>query len=188
MTQGARAVAPRPLITLIVARAANGVIGLNNTLPWQLPEDLRHFKATTLGHVLVMGRKTFESIGRPLPGRRTIVLTRDPAWTSPGCERAGSLDEAIRLAGTVSHVFVAGGGEIYLAALDQADQAIITEIGLAPEGDAFFPSLDPAKWLLQSRQAHTSASGIRYAIVHYRNRERARETTGGSATIDGTPP
>jgi dihydrofolate reductase len=188
MTQGPRAVAPRPLITLIVARAANGVIGLGNTLPWQLPEDLRHFKATTLGHVLVMGRKTFESIGRPLPGRRTIVLTRDPAWTSPGCECAGSIDEAIRLAGAVSHIFVAGGGEIYRAALDQADQAIITEIDLAPGGDAFFPPLDPATWLLQSRQMHNSASGVHYAIAHYRNLERAGETTGGSATIESTPP
>lgn len=188
MTQGVRAVAPRPLITLIVARAANGVIGLNNTLPWQLPEDLRHFKATTLGHVLVMGRKTFESIGRPLPGRRTIVLTRDPSWTRPGCERAASMDEAITLAGDVPSVFIAGGGEIYRAVLDQADQAIITEIDLEPEGDAFFPSLDPAKWLLESRQTCTGASGIRYAIAHYRNLERAHWATGGSATINGTPP
>ncbi len=173
MTRGVRAVAPRPLITVIVARAANGVIGLNNTLPWRLPEDLQHFKAATLGHVLVMGRKTFESIGRPLPGRRTIVLTRDRSWTSPGCEYAASIDEAITLAGDVPRVFIAGGGEIYRAILDQADQAIITEIDLEPEGDAFFPLLDPAKWLMQSQQRHSSASGIRYAISHYRNLERA---------------
>jgi dihydrofolate reductase len=141
-----------------------------------------------MGHVLVMGRKTFESIGRPLPGRRTIVLTRDPSWTRPGCERAASIDEAITLAGDVPSVFIAGGGEIYRTVLDQADQAIITEIDLEPEGDAFFPSLDPAKWLLESRQTHIAASGIRYAIAHYRNLDRAHEATVGSATISGTPP
>ena len=92
----------RPRVTLLVARARNGVIGRDNTLPWHLPEDLRHFKATTMGHPIVMGRRTYESIGRPLPGRRTIVVTRDPTWTQPGCERAGSLDEAIRLAGSPS--------------------------------------------------------------------------------------
>ena len=90
----------RPRITLLVARARNGVIGRDNALPWHLPEDLRHFKATTMGHPIVMGRRTYESIGRPLPGRRTIVVTRDPTWAQPGCERAGSLAEAIRLAGT----------------------------------------------------------------------------------------
>jgi len=188
MTQGASAAAPRPRITLIVARAANGVIGLNNSLPWHLPEDLRHFKATTLGHVLVMGRRTFESIGRPLPGRRTIVLTRDRDWASPGCERAASLEDALILAGETTEVFVAGGGEIYRAALNHADRAIITEIDLTPDGDAFFPLLDPAQWALQSRQSHVAANGIAYAIAHYLNRERARDAAGGSATIRDTPP
>ena len=188
MTQGASAAAPRPRITLIVARAANGVIGLNNSLPWHLPEDLRHFKATTLGHVLVMGRRTFESIGRALPGRRTLVLTRDNAWASPGCERAASLEAALALAGEATEVFIAGGGEIYRATLNRADRAIITEIDLTPEGDAFFPALDPAQWLLQSRQSHVAANGTRYAIAHYLNRERAYDPAGGSATIRGTPP
>ena len=175
-------------ITAVVAADLSGAIGKQGGLPWHLPDDLRFFMRYTTGKPVLMGRKTFESIGRPLPGRRTIVLTRDPCWTSPGCERAASLGEAVRLAGDVPHVFIAGGGEIYRAVLDQADQAIITEIDLEPEGDAFFPSLDPAKWLLQSRQTHLSASGISYAISHYRNLERAHEATGGSATIHGTPP
>ena len=86
---------PAPRLTVVVARARNGVIGRDNALPWHLPEDLQHFKATTMGHPILMGRRTFESIGRPLPGRRSIVLSRDPGWAREGCERAGSLDEAI---------------------------------------------------------------------------------------------
>ncbi len=184
MTRPDRGGQSRPRITLIVARAANGVIGYNNTLPWHLPEDLRHFKATTLGHVLIMGRRTFDSIGRPLPGRRTIVLTRDLHWSRPGCDRAGSLDEAIRLAGDVDEVFIAGGGDIYRQALPYADRAIITQVNLAPEGDAFFPELDPDRWELVEQQQHQSATGVSYAIAHYRNRVR----NPGSATIGLTPP
>ena len=160
----------RPQVTLIVARAANGVIGRNNTLPWHLPEDLRHFKATTLGHALVMGRRTFDSIGRPLPGRRTIVLTRDETWAHAGCERAGSLGEALALVADSTDVFIAGGGEVYREALSIADRAIITELALEPEGDAFFAPLDPTQWLLEARQEHRSSEGIAYAIATYRRR------------------
>jgi dihydrofolate reductase len=174
----------RPIVTLIVARAANGVIGHNNALPWHLPEDLRHFKATTLGHVLIMGRRTFDSIGRPLPGRRTIVLTRDQAWHHPGCERAASLDEAISLAGNVPEVFIAGGGEVYRQALPRVDRAIITEVDASPEGDAFFPALDHSQWLLVEHAQHQSATGLRYTIAHYRQRDSVR----GSATIGPSPP
>jgi dihydrofolate reductase len=184
MTASGALARARPLVTLIVARAANGVIGFRNALPWHLPEDLRHFKATTLGHVLIMGRRTFDSIGRPLPGRRTVVLTRDPGWQHAGCDRAGSLDEALRVAGAVPEVFVAGGGDIYRQALERADKAIITEVDIAPEGDAFFPPLDPGQWSLIERTPHQSSTGIGYAIAHYRKRVGNR----GSATISGSPP
>ena len=163
----------RPRITLIVARAANGVIGRDNTLPWHLPEDLRHFKATTLGHTLVMGRKTFDSIGRPLPGRRTVVLTRDPGWSHPGCERAASLGGAIALAGDTDELFIAGGGQVYSDALAIAERALITEIDIEPAGDAFFPALDPRQWTLHERIEHRSATGIGYAIADYRRRSQA---------------
>jgi len=186
MTRAHRVDPLAPRVTLIVARAANGVIGYHNTLPWRLPEDLQHFKATTLGHVLVMGRRTFESIGRPLPGRRTIVLTRDPNWSRPGCERAGSIGEAIALAGHVPEVFIAGGGEVYRDALtcDLVDRAIVTEIELEPEGDAFFPGLDPTIWLPIDKTVYRSAAGVAYTIATYRN--QSRDT--GSATISTTPP
>lgn len=186
MTRAHRVGPSGPRVTLIVARAANGVIGHRNTLPWRLPEDLQHFKATTLGHVLVMGRRTFESIGRPLPGRRTIVLTRDANWSHPGCERASSLENAIALAGNVPEVFIAGGGEVYREALScgLVDRAIVTEIELMPEGDAFFPALDPVSWLPVERTACQSATGIAYTIATYRN--QSRDT--GSATISTSPP
>lgn len=159
-------------VTIVVARARNGVIGRDNGLPWHLPEDLKHFKATTTGHAIVMGRRTFESIGRPLPGRRTIVVTRDPHWSRPGCERAGSLREAIALAGTpcadptiaTDELFVVGGAQLYAEALTLADRAIVTEIDIAPDGDARFEALAPPDWVLQASQPHRSASGLDYRI------------------------
>jgi dihydrofolate reductase len=154
----------RPRITLLVACARNGVIGRGNTLPWHLPEDLQHFKATTLGHPIVMGRRTFESIGRPLPGRRTIVVSRDPAWAHPGCERAGSLDEAIALCAAAQEVFVVGGAQIYAEALPLADQLLVTDIELEVEGDAFFPPIDAADWRLRTEMSATSRTGLRYTI------------------------
>jgi dihydrofolate reductase len=159
-----------PRITLIVARARNGVIGRDNALPWHLPEDLRHFKATTMGHTLVMGRKTFDSIGRPLPGRRTIVLSRNQAWSHPGCERAESIEAALSLVPDADEVFVVGGDEVYRNALTHADRAIVTELEIEPEGDAFFPALDNREWEEVSRSTHRSAGGIEYSIVHYARR------------------
>jgi dihydrofolate reductase len=159
-------------VTIVVARARNGVIGRDNALPWHLPEDLKHFKATTTGHAIVMGRRTFESIGRALPGRRTIVVTRDPDWAHAGCERAGSLRQAIALAATpgpdpaiaTDEVFVVGGAQLYAEARAIADRAIVTEIDLAPEGDARFEALGPPEWTLKSSQTHRSASGLDYRI------------------------
>ncbi|MFP5405889.1 MAG: dihydrofolate reductase [Gammaproteobacteria bacterium] len=161
-----------PRITLIVARARNGVIGRGNAMPWHLPEDLRHFKTTTTGHAIVMGRRTFESIGRPLPGRRTIVVTRDPRWAHAGCERAGSLAEAVALAGrpgedpaiTTDEAFIVGGAKLYADALRIADRALVTELELEPEGDAFFEPPAPPQWILRSSTPHRSNEGIDYRI------------------------
>ncbi len=169
--------APTPPIrlTIVVARARNGVIGHANTLPWHLPEDLAHFKALTTGHALIMGRKTFDSIGRPLPGRRTIVVTRNPKWTYPGCERADSLQQAIKIATRASPVagistneaMIVGGAQIYREALPMADRIVMTEIDADFDGDASFAALDRKVWTQTSRQTHASRSGLRYAIIEY---------------------
>lgn len=156
---------PGPRITLIVARARDGAIGRGNALPWHLPEDLKHFKATTLGHPIVMGRRTFESIGRPLPGRRTIVVTTDPAWEHAGCERAGSLDEAIGRCADAPEVFVVGGARLFEAALPRADRLLVTEIDLeVPDADTFFPPVDPLRWRCTDRHDAVGAAGLAYAI------------------------
>lgn len=187
---------PCPRVTLIVARARNGVIGHRNALPWHLPEDLRHFKAVTTGHTIVMGRKTFESIGRPLPGRRSIVVTRDTHWRHEGCERAGSIEEAVALASqpgpdsaiATDEVFVIGGAQLYEAALGRADRAIVTEIGLEPEGDTWFAPLGPPQWELHASQAQRSASGLDYRIDDWR-RVRTREAgCGDCGGIAASPP
>ena len=133
---------------LIAAVAENGVIGDAGTIPWHLPDDFAHFKATTLGHTLVMGRATYESIGRPLPGRTTIVLSRDPAWSAEGVLVATSYDEALKLAADLpGDVYVAGGAAIYALALPSADEQILTEVRLAPEGDTFYPPFDRDEWV-----------------------------------------
>lgn len=133
----------RPLVTLIVAVATNGVIGRDNALVWRLRSDLRRFRALTMGKPVVIGRKTWDSIGRPLPGRRVIVMTRDPAWEAPGTERAASWDDALRLADAADEVMVAGGAEIYALALPQADRIHLTAVDASPEGDARFPAIPP---------------------------------------------
>ncbi|TGE02506.1 dihydrofolate reductase [Methylobacterium nonmethylotrophicum] len=132
---------PPPRLTLIAAVARNGVIGRDNALVWRLRSDLRRFRALTMGKPVVMGRKTWDSIGRPLPGRRAIVLTRDSAWQAQGAERAASLEEALRLAGDAQEVMVAGGAQIYALALPRADRLYLTEVDAAPEGDVRFPAI-----------------------------------------------
>jgi dihydrofolate reductase len=169
---------PRPRVTIIVARARNGVIGHRNALPWHLPEDLRHFKAVTTGHAILMGRKTFESIGRALPGRRTIVVTRNPEWRHEGCERAASLAEAIAIAArpgpdpaiATDEVFVIGGAQLYREALARADRALVTEIELEPVGDAHFAALGPPEWTLHASRAEVSAGGLAFRIEDWQRR------------------
>lgn len=157
-------------LTLIVATDRQRGIGVNNTLPWRLKEDLAFFKQTTSGHAIIMGRKTFDSIGRPLPNRRNIVVTRNAGWSHAGTERAGSLAEAAALAGD-GEVFVIGGAQIYADAIKAADRLIVTEIDAIYDCDAFFPAIDPAQWQEVSRERHHSAdNGWDYAFVIYRRR------------------
>jgi dihydrofolate reductase len=129
-------------ISIIAAVATNGVIGRGNALPWRLSADLKHFKALTMGHHLVMGRKTFASIGRPLPGRTTIVVTRNDSFAADGVLRAASLEEAIAIAAGDAEIFIAGGADIYAQSLIRADRMYITRVHAEPDGDAFFPEFD----------------------------------------------
>ncbi len=132
-------------LTLIAAHADNRVIGDHGRIPWHLPEDFAHFKAETLGHTLVMGRLTFDSIGRALPGRRTIVITRDRGWGADGVDVAHGLDEALELTGD-DEVYVAGGSQIYELAMPLATHQILTEVHLSPDGDAHYPAYDAGEW------------------------------------------
>jgi len=147
-------------IVLVVAVARNGVIGAKGTMPWHLPADLKHFKAKTLGRPMIMGRKTFESIGRPLPGRDTIVVTRQSGFTADGIHVASSLEDALPLAvdlargRSTDEITIVGGGQIYAQAMGLATRIEYTEIDVEPEGDAHFPALDPAVWAELSREEH----------------------------------
>ena len=157
-------------LSLIVATDRNNGIGINNTLPWHLPEDLAFFKRTTSGHAIIMGRKTFDAIGRPLPNRRNIVVTRNPAWSHAGVETTSSLDQAVAIAGE-GEVFIIGGAQIYRDAIALADRLIVTEIDAAFDCDAFFPQVDPALWQIDSRETHRSENnGWDYSFVMYRRR------------------
>lgn len=146
-----------PELTIIVAVDAKHGIGINNQLPWHLPEDLARFKLITSGHAIIMGRKTYESIGRPLPNRRNIVLTRQPAtdWQAPGVETVGSLEAAIALLGNET-AYVIGGAEIYAQALPLCNTLLITEIEFDAQCDAFFPPIDRQLWQETERQTHFS--------------------------------
>ena len=130
------------IISIIVARSKNNVIGINNQLPWHLPADLKHFKALTSGNPILMGRKTWDSLGRPLPNRRNIVITRQKELELVGAECFLSLEAALAACKDTQNVFIIGGAQIYQQALSIADQLIITEVDTIVEGDAFFPSLD----------------------------------------------
>ena len=157
-------------LTLIVATDNAGGIGIRNTLPWKLPEDLAHFKRTTSGHPILMGRKTFESIGRPLPNRRNIVISRNPDWRHDGVESVTSLAAAIALT-DAADVFVIGGAEIYRLALPLADRLIVTEIAQRFDCDAFFPSIDMNAWTESDRTVHHSeTNGFDFAFVTYQRK------------------
>lgn len=156
-------------ICLIAAMASNRVIGRNNALPWQLPADLKRFKALTMGHAVVMGRKTYESISRPLPGRRNLVITRNRGYSAPGCEIFHSLDEALAACLGTKATFIIGGAELYRESLPRAHHLEFTEIHAEFEGDAVFPEFSPAQWREVAREIHSAEAGIafRYDFVRY---------------------
>jgi dihydrofolate reductase len=160
-------------LNLIYARAANGIIGKDNALPWHLPEDLAHFKRTTLGSPVIMGRKTWDSLPprfRPLPGRRNIVLTRDSRWQAEGAQRAASVAEAVAACGDAAEAWVIGGAEVYRQALPHAQRVVVTEIARDFEGDAFAPTLGP-EWTETEREAHTAANGLPFAFVTFERKD-----------------
>ena len=161
-------------IALIYARAANGVIGKDGTMPWHLPEDLAHFKQLTLGAPVIMGRKTWDSLPprfRPLPGRANIVVTRQENWNENGAQRSSSLREALQIAeqSNPATVWVIGGAQIYAQALPLAQRVEVTEIAQDFDGDAFAPELGP-EWAETAREAHTSAGGLSFSFVRYERR------------------
>ncbi len=142
-------------VVLVAARASNGVIGLHGDIPWKIPADFAHFKRVTVGHPLVLGRTTFEGIGRPLPDRQSIVVTRDPAWSYEGVLVARSVAEAIELgAGLDDTVMVGGGAQVYRDAIGIATQQILTEVHATPEGDTHYPDFDESSWSETHRETH----------------------------------
>ena len=151
-------------LTIIAAVARNGVIGHRGGMPWHLPGELAQFKATTLGHTLVMGRATFDSIGRALPGRRTIVITRNPTWHHAGVETAHSFADALALAGPGDEVFAAGGAQIYELALPFAQRLVITEVAHDAEGSVTFPASDAGVWVETSRTEHDGLAFVDYEL------------------------
>ena len=164
-------------VVLVAAVADNGVIGVDGGLPWHLPADFAHFKRTTLGHVVVMGRKTFESMGRPLPRRTNVVVTRQPDWSAEGAVVVGSFEAALEEAERhEGDVMVIGGGEIYAQALPVADEQILTEVHLSPDGDARYPAFDRLRWreVRRERQEH---DGVGFDFVWW---ERAAERPGAA--------
>lgn len=160
-------------LSLIVAAAQNGVIGRDNQLPWHLPEDLKYFKATTLGKPIIMGRKTFASIGKPLPGRTNIVITRQSGWSAAGVLIAQSVEQAVTMGREVGsqqqpaaeEVMVIGGAEIYRHALPIADRVYLTRIHADVEGDAYFPELPPGEWKKVAETAGESAANVPHSFL-----------------------
>lgn len=156
---------------LIFARTRSGVIGSNGGLPWHLPEDLAHFKRTTLGCPVIMGRKTWDSLPqkfRPLPGRINVVVTRQADWHDAGALRADSLARAMELCGNAEHVWVIGGAQLYALALPEAATAVVTEIDTVVEGDAFAPTFD-RHWTETAREEHTASNGLHYRFITLTN-------------------
>jgi dihydrofolate reductase len=159
-------------IHMIFARAANGVIGRDNTIPWRLPEDMAHFKRLTTGWPVIMGRKTWDSLPpkfRPLPGRANIVITRQPGWKESGAETAASLPDALALCAAAEEVWIIGGAQIYAQAMPLAERIEVTEIAENIQGDAYAPLLG-VEWRETAREGHVSATGMKFSFITYQNR------------------
>ncbi|PSB92093.1 dihydrofolate reductase [Candidatus Pandoraea novymonadis] len=161
------------ILTLIVARAINGVIGRDNKLPWYLPKDLTHFKRLTMGKPIVMGRKTYDSIGHALPGRRNIIVTRNPSLSIDGCDVVNSLGEAKHLCIGAKEMFIIGGAQLYAEAMPYADKLMITEISKVFEGNAYFTEPNLTVWQETTREIHhaPSPNNFDFAYVTYERRQ-----------------
>lgn len=156
-------------VTLLAAVGTNGVIGRDGGLPWHIPGDLPHVKRTTFGHVVVMGRRTYDSIGKPLPGRTTIVLTRDSDWSEAGVTACADIESALRVAAEFDpEVYVLGGAEIYRLAMPHADRLLISEVPQSPDGDTYFPTIDADVWAETDRDPRDG-----FDVVTYERRARA---------------
>lgn len=162
------------MVSVICAVASNGVIGKEKRLPWHLPADLKRFKALTMGRAVIMGRKTYESLGRPLPGRTNLVVTRQPGYRAEGCRVAGSLEQALALTQDNPEVFVIGGAMLYAQALPRADRIYLTEIHQAFDGDTRMPALDRSAWRETAREDHPANAdtpfAYSFAILDRRNK------------------
>lgn len=156
-----------PEVVAIAAVARNGVIGSAGDIPWRIPEDWARFRRLTLGEVLIMGRKTYDSIGRALPGRTTVVVTRDPRWRVDGAQVAATVPAALEQAAQLrpAKVFVAGGGEVYRSAWDRLTRLEVTEVDQEPPGDVTFPTIDPARWRAVQREPHDGFTFVTYTRV-----------------------
>ena len=157
-------------LSLIAAVARNRTIGLNNALPWHLPEDLKHFRALTTGHHIIMGRKTYESLGRLLPGRSTVIVTHNPEYAVAGAAVTHSLEQALEASAGDDEAFIIGGAGLYRDGLKLAQKMYITEIDADFAGDVYFPEFDPAKWQETMREPQVSAQGLPFAYVIYERR------------------
>ncbi len=156
---------PTSTVSIIAAMSENRVIGVRNALPWHLPADLRHFRSLTMGHTVIAGRKNYESIGRPLPGRTNIIVTRDPAYRAPGCTVVHSIDAALEAAGADNEIFVIGGAQIYEQTIRLAERMYLTLVHARIEGDAFFPPFDPGEWNEIEREQHAADERHVYAYT-----------------------
>ena len=166
------------MVAMIAAVGANGVIGSDGEIPWRLPSDFAHFKRTTLGKPLIMGRKTFESIGKPLPGRTNIIVTRQPGYAAEGALVASSLAEALERAREVAaadgadEIMIGGGGEIYREAMPLAERLYVTHVDASPDGDAWFPSIEPSNWEVETvlDVSRTDRDSHAFSVKVYRRR------------------
>lgn len=159
------------MISLIVAHDHNHVIGYENGMPWHLPGDLQYFKQKTMGKPMIMGRKTFESIGRPLPGRRNIVVTRDVNYRADGIETATSIEEALALAGDVPEIMIIGGEQIFRLSMELTDRIYITKINHSFKGDTFFPTYEDDFVLVSSQEPETAPEGYTFQYQIYERRQ-----------------
>jgi dihydrofolate reductase len=156
-----------PKIYLVAAVAANGIIGARGKLPWHIPEELKHFKKLTMGHPIIMGRRTWESLKGALPGRENIVVTRTPGYEAAGAAVANSLEAALAMCAGETVAFVIGGTQLFEASLPIAAGMVLTEIQRDYEGDTWFPKWDRAQWRVSQREAHTAGDGTRFDFVFY---------------------